>query len=83
MSWVHHGNMRAHVAWWPRDARLHYAALCCGIYEYLREPPCLTHLGKATEYLAELNQYPHAPMQRDRILWTREWIRGARAVLAG
>ena len=83
MTWMYHENRRARVNWWPSNTRLHYAALCCGIYEYLREPPCRARLREAREYLADLNQYPHAPMQRDRILWTSEWIRETRGVSAG
>ena len=83
MSWMYHEHRRAHVTWWPSDGRLHYAALCCGIYEYLRQPPCIARLGEAIQYLADLNRYPLAPMQQDRIRWTSEWIRATKAMFAG
>jgi len=79
MSWVSFGSRMAYVSWWPRDYRLHYAELCCGIYEFLRMPPCHEHLAEAIQYYDVLMMYRAAPMQMDRILWTREWIRDAKA----
>ena len=83
MAWVEFENRMAHVSWWPKDTRLHYAKLCCGIYEYLRAPPCLKHLAAAMQYLEILNQNPEAHMQRDRIRWTTEWIQATKAVFVG
>lgn len=77
--WVRHGDRRAYVVWWPRNARLHYAALCCGIIECVREDPCVDSLASAARYLHVLREYPHAPMQQDRIEWVAEWIRAAKA----
>ena len=76
--WVRHEGRQAYVRWWPPTQRLHYAELCCGIYEFLRLPPGVEHLREATQYLNVLSQTPQAPMQPDRILWTREWIRAAK-----
>lgn len=75
-QWVLHpdGNRRAHVSWWPRDTSLHYPELCCGVWEYLRQPPCAGRLAEAREYLAELQEYSFMPMQPHRIAWTRAWI---------
>lgn len=64
----------AFVSWWPKNRSLHYPKLYRGIYEYLREPPEIKHLDRAKKYLSELLDYPYAPMQRDRIAWTEEWI---------
>ena len=75
---MHHEGRRAYVKWWPPSRGLHYAELCCGIYEYLRLPPCIEHLREAIQYLNVLSQAPQAPMQHDRIRWTREWIHAAK-----
>lgn len=73
--WVSCGNgTMAFVSWSPRDPLLHYPQLFRGIYEYLRQPPELQYLDRARQYLAELLEYPNAPMQRDRIAWVRDWI---------
>ena len=81
--WVSHKERKAYVEWWPKYKHLHNAELCCSIYEYLRMPPCLKHLPAATMYLEELSRYPFDYLQRNRILWTYEWIQAAKATQAG
>lgn len=73
----------AWVTWWPAALELRYAELCCGLYEFLRAPPDLCHLQRATDYLRQLELYPDAPLQRHRIRWTRMWIQETKAVFAG
>jgi hypothetical protein len=65
----------AEVTWRPENTGLHYHQLYISIWEYLRQPPSVTHLKEAREYLATLMEYPNAgQLQRDRIRWTRAWI---------
>ena len=60
--------------WRPQSTALHYTALYMGIYEYLRETPDARHEQFIRGYLTDLQEYPNAPMQRHRIMWTTEWL---------
>jgi hypothetical protein len=70
------------VSWRPPQTHLHYNALYCGIYEYLRAPPDPDRRAEAVAYLMDLQEnsirYPLIPqmrvLQEHRILWVLEWL---------
>ena len=71
-------DIQVEVTWRPRDGSLHYQALYRGIWEYLRAPPSNHRKMDAWRYLAELTSgYKRwaTPLQRDRIRWTRAWLK--------
>lgn len=64
------------VSWRPAEVGLHYHGLYRGIYEWLRAPPRAEFRGRAEEYLVALGDGQFGgQLQRDRIRWTRAWLR--------
>jgi hypothetical protein len=62
--------------WLPPQRRLHYQALYWGIWDFLRESPTQEFKSNAQEYLVELGDGRYGgQLQRDRIVWTREWLK--------
>jgi hypothetical protein len=71
------------INWRPPQTHLHYHALYCGIYEFLREPPSRSFRNAAVEYLMKLQrsrtEYQLIPserrLQEHRIAWVLEWLK--------
>ena len=65
------------VTWLPPHEDLHYQALYRGLWDYMRAPPSEANKGRALQYLGDLlsGYSPHNWLQRDRIRWTRAWLR--------
>ena len=68
-------SSKAWVTWVPPNARLHYAELYQGLWEFLRMPPRRESEARAREYLKVLLKYPeYSHLQPDRIRWVRSWL---------
>ena len=65
---------KAWVTWRPANTQLHYAALYCALWEFLRMPPQKEKEARATTYLQTLQEYPGPQLQRDRIQWVEAWL---------
>ena len=65
---------KAWVTWRPTHARLHYAELYRGLWEFLRMPPRRENVERAREYLGILKEYSYSHLQQDRILWVGAWL---------
>jgi hypothetical protein len=75
-------HQQVEVTWRPPQTHLHYTALYCGIYEYLRAPPANRYRTQALTYLDAIHANNNAHyrdnvrhMQNHRILWIREWLK--------
>jgi hypothetical protein len=65
---------KAWVTWRPRNARLHYAELYRGLWDFLRMPPRRERAERAERYLKVLLENPGSHLQQDRIRWVHAWL---------
>lgn len=71
-----HRQRDVRVNWRPASMDLHYPALYCGVYEFLREPPDRRYFARAVRYVRALKKccYAGNTLQLDRIRWTQAWL---------